>query len=123
MTETGNLPPVPLSLYREAGDLVFLSGQLAFDDQGSIVGTTVGVQTQRVFERIGAVLKTAGLEMRDIVKTTVWLTDPEDFQPFNSAYAAAFDGIELPARSTVVAQLLVPGAKVEIEAIAMRPKS
>ena len=66
---------------------------------------------------IAGVLAKAGATLADVAKTTVWLTDLANFAEFNAAYAEAF-GDNLPARSTVTSQLAIPGALVEIEAVA-----
>ncbi len=103
-----------------AGDLIFLSGQLAFGPDGTIVAPDdVAAQTRQVLANLARVLVGQGLDLSDIVKTTVWLTDIADFPAFNTAYAQAL-GAHRPARSTVRSDLMLPGAKVEIEAIAKR---
>lgn len=111
--------PVPFSRAVRAGGFVFVSGQLAMDAGGNIVGADVAGQTRIVLERIAATLQEAGCTLGDVVKTTVWLGDLADFAAFNGEYAKHFsDG--LPARSTVEAKLY-RGAKVEIEATALAP--
>lgn len=100
------------------GDLLFVSGQLAFGDDGSLVGD-VAVQTRRCLANIEALLQPFGCGLGDIVKATVWLARVQDFAAFNAAYAACFPGAP-PARSTLRADLMVAGALVEIEAIAVR---
>lgn len=99
-----------------AGDLVFVSGQLAFADDGTIAGD-VGQQTLVILKKIAAIINEHGLTPTDIVKANVWLTDVVDFPAFNEAYAAFF-GDHRPTRSTVVSQLAITGAKIEIDAIA-----
>lgn len=106
------------SMFRRAGELVFFSGQMAFDAGFRIVGDDITTQTRVCLENIERQLTAAGLTPRDIVKTTVWLTHTEDFAAFDTAYGAFFGNVQLPARSTVRADLMVPGARVEIEAIA-----
>jgi len=106
------------SMFRRAGELVFVSGQMAFGAGFSIVGDDVAAQTRTCLENIARQLSAAGLTARDIVKTTVWLARVEDFAAFDAAYGAFFGDIALPARSTVRADLMVPGALVEIEAVA-----
>lgn len=96
---------------------VFVSGQLALDASRSLQGDTVAEQTRHAVANLAAALATHGLGLEDIVKTTVWITRREDFAAFNEAYAAAF-GSHRPARSTVVCDLAIPGALIEIEAIA-----
>lgn len=103
-----------------AGDLVFLSGQLAFGSDGTIVTPDdVAEQTRQVLANLAQVLAGQGLDLSDIVKTTIWLTDVADFPAFNAAYAQAL-GDHRPARSTVRSDLMLPGARVEIEAVARR---
>jgi 2-iminobutanoate/2-iminopropanoate deaminase len=109
-----------LAPFTEASSLVFLSGQLPFDATGRISSTDIGGQTAQVLGNIAAVLEQAGLTLADIVKTTVWLRSATDFAAFNDSYAACF-GTHRPARSTVVSELVLPGALIEIEAVAQRP--
>lgn len=109
---------LPLSAGRECDDLVFLSGQLGLAD-GKLVGSDIEAQTSAAVDNIERLLELAGLGLRHVFKTSVWLTRPEDFAAFNRIYASRF-AEPYPARSTVVSQLLIPGALVEIEAIAER---
>ncbi|MBV7485389.1 RidA family protein [Bordetella sp. BOR01] len=106
------------SMIRRAGELVFVSGQMAFGEGFRIVGDDVAAQTRTCLDNIVRQLSAAGLGAGDIVKTTIWLTRVEDFAAFDAAYGAFFGNIVLPARSTVRADLMVPGALVEIEAVA-----
>ena len=105
------------SLIKRAGDFVFVSGQMPFDASGAIVGTDIAAQVDQCLDNINAALQTVGCEFRHVVKTMVWLTKTEDFPAFNAAYAARFPEAP-PARATVCSALMVPGALVEIEAIA-----
>jgi 2-iminobutanoate/2-iminopropanoate deaminase len=107
-----------LSQLVDAGELVFTAGQLAFDENGQISGD-IAAQTARTLQNLEAVLKTAGLGLQDVVKTTVWLTDVKNFAAYNDAYASAF-GDHKPARSTVVSGLARPEALIEIEAVAKK---
>jgi 2-iminobutanoate/2-iminopropanoate deaminase len=107
-----------LAAYVDAGSLVFLSGQIAFDEHGVVSGD-VTAQTHRCLERMELVLRDAGLTSSQVVKCTIWLRHQADFAAFNAAYAAYF-GTHKPARSTVISGLAVAGALVEIEAIASR---
>lgn len=109
---------VPLSGAVRAGDFLFVSGQLGLDDQGKLVGADIIAQTRQVILRIRNLLKLAGADLDAVVKTTVWLTEPSDFPAFNQVYRDFFGGTP-PARSTVVSALLIPGARVEVEAIAL----
>lgn len=95
---------------------------MAFGADWRIEGETVAQQTARCLSRIAAILREQGLSLADVVKTTVWLARTEDFAEFNRSYALGFAGCDAPARSTVRADLMVPQALVEIEAIARRPQ-
>lgn len=79
----------------------------------------MSAQTRQAIANLQAVLAEAGATLADVAKTTVWLTDLSNFAEFNAVYAEAF-GDSLPARSTVTSALAIPGALVEIEAIASR---
>jgi len=103
----------------EAGSFVFLSGQLAFDENRRISATDIDGQTTQVIKNISQVLAQAGLALADVVKATVWLKNVTDFSGFNDSYARAF-GSHKPARSTVVSGLVVPAALIEIEVVARR---
>jgi 2-iminobutanoate/2-iminopropanoate deaminase len=99
--------------------LVFTSGQIALDPRsGELKGADVAAQTEQVFANLTALLAGAGLTLEDVVKTTVFLTDMNDFKAMNEVYARHF-GPTPPARSTVAAAGLPKGALVEIEAIAV----
>lgn len=105
--------PVPFSKAVKANGFLFLSGQLAMDATGNIVGNGIQEQTKFVLERIAATLQEVGGSMADVVKATVWLANLDDFAAFNEEYRRHFAG-GLPTRSTVEAKLY-RGALVEIE--------
>ncbi|PAP75146.1 RidA family protein [Rubrivirga marina] len=108
----------PYSHAVRVGGLLFCSGQVALDPEaGTLVGDEVAAQTEQVFKNIRAVLAAAGADLRDVVKTTVFLDTMDDFQAMNGVYAEAF-GDHRPARSTVAVDRLPVGALVEIEVIA-----
>ena len=99
--------------------MVFTSGQVALDPKsGELVGGDIGGQTEQVLRNLAAVLSGAGLTLEDVVKTTVYLTDMNDFQAMNKAYGAFFTDSP-PARTTIAAAGLPRGARVEIEAVAV----
>ena len=99
--------------------MVFTSGQIALDPKsGKLQGTDVAAQTERVFENLKAILRGTGLTLDDVVKTTVFLADMDDFAAMNEVYARQFPA-DPPARSTIGASGLPKGALVEIEAVAM----
>jgi 2-iminobutanoate/2-iminopropanoate deaminase len=104
----------------EAGGFVFVSGQLALDSHGVIVGCDIGEQTRLSLENLAAVLGSHDLARQDVVKVTIWLRDARDFPGFNEAYADFF-GPHRPARSTVVSELVIPDALIELEAVARAP--
>jgi 2-iminobutanoate/2-iminopropanoate deaminase len=110
------------SLWTEAASLVFISGQLPVDATGRISETGVSGQTTQVLRNLEAVVAKAGLRLRDVVKTTVWLRSQSDFVAFNESYANYFGDIR-PSRSTVICALAHPDALVEIEAIVQRSTS
>jgi 2-iminobutanoate/2-iminopropanoate deaminase len=100
--------------------LVFLSGQVALDpDSGERAPHDVVLQTQRVMTNIGAMLGDVGLGYEDIVKTTMFLADIEDFATVNDVYGSYFDSGP-PARSAIQAGALPGGFLVEIEVVAAR---
>lgn len=109
---------MPLSRGVSAGGFVFVSGQLGIGSAGAIAPGGVRQQTRQVIENIAAVLATSGLTLDHVVKVTGWLVREDDFVPFNDVYSAFFSSVLL-ARSMVVSKLLVPGALVELEAIAI----
>jgi len=108
----------PYSQAIRAGELVFVSGQLALEPGSSeIAGESIQEQTEQVFANLGAILEAAGSGLDRLVKTTVFLADLGDFQGMNEVYAKHV-GDKPPARSTVEVARLPSGARVEIEAIA-----
>ena len=102
-----------------AGDLVFVSGQIALAADGSVVGVTAAEQARKALENMRATLAAAGLEMSAVAKTTIFLKDMNDFAAVNAVYAEYFRE-PYPARSTVEVARLPKDLKVEIEAIATR---
>ena len=102
-----------------AGDLVFLSGQIPLDHEGKIVGYTPKDQARKALENLRATLEAAGLTPDDVVKTTIFLKDMDEFGAVNDVYAEFF-AEPYPARSTVEVARLPKDLHVEIEAIAYR---
>ena len=99
--------------------LVYTSGQIGIDPKnGQLIEGGVKEQTKRVLENLSAVLAGAGLSLADVVKTTVYLTDMQDFAGMNEVYGAAF-GAAPPARTTIAAHGLPKDAKVEIDCVAV----
>jgi 2-iminobutanoate/2-iminopropanoate deaminase len=116
----------PYSQAVRSVDLIFTSGQVAIDPAtGNIVPGGIREQTVRVLDNLAAVLKADGLEMTDVVKTTVYLKDMADFAAMNEVYATylAAEGVVAPARSTVEVARLPKDALVEIDLIARQSGS
>lgn len=110
-----------LSLSRavRAGDFVFLTGQIPFENGEVMTTGSVEDQTRAVLEDIKSNLALAGCELEDVVKAMVWLQDKNDFPGFDSVYGEYFPK-DPPTRSAVVNQLLVD-VRVEIEVVAYKP--
>jgi 2-iminobutanoate/2-iminopropanoate deaminase len=117
--------PAPVGPYNQAiatsGTMVFLAGQIALNPQtGEIVGAEdVVAQTKQVMSNIEAVLKEAGANWSDVVKTSVFLKDLADFATVNQVYAQYFDEATAPARACVEVSRLPKDVLVEIECIAV----
>src|SRR2546423_515831 len=102
-----------------AGGLVFASGQIPIDPQtGEFVAGGVSEQTEQVLRNLSAVLAAAGSSFAQVVKTTVYLADMNDFAAMNEVYGRYFQA-EPPARATVQAARLPRDARVEIDVIAL----
>ncbi|MFS1424922.1 RidA family protein [Shewanella sp. 10N.286.48.B5] len=110
---------LPFSPAVAAGGFIFLSGQMAFDQNNQLVDGDITVQTKQVLTNIKNLLAEQGLTLDAVVKNTIWLTHVEDFAAFNQAYAEFFPN-NPPARATVRSDLLIPGARIEIEALAIK---
>jgi 2-iminobutanoate/2-iminopropanoate deaminase len=108
----------PYSQAIRAGQLLFLSGQVALDPaNGQMVEGGVAEQTRRIFENLGAVLAAGGRSFADVVRTTVFLADMNDFAAMNEIYGQYFKE-PYPARATVQVARLPRDARVEIDVIA-----
>lgn len=122
-TEKGPKPIGPYSQAVEAGNLVFISGQLGLDPVTmKLKGGTAAEQARQALENIRAILEAAGLEMKDVVKTTILLKDMNEFPAVNEAYGKFFGG-DFPARATYQVSRLPMDALVEIEAVAFRSQT
>ena len=101
------------------GNHIFLSGQLGIDPKtGELAGQDVKDQTRQALKNMQAALKAAGATVDNVIKTTVFIIDMNDFGAVNEEYAKVFTS-EFPARSCVAVAALPKGGKVEIEAIAL----
>jgi 2-iminobutanoate/2-iminopropanoate deaminase len=115
--------PAPIGPYSQAilsGADLFCSGQIPLDPAtGDIVKGDISVQAERVLQNLGNVLRAAGYAFEDVVKTTIFLADMNDFAAVNAVYEKYF-GASKPARSTFAAAGLPKGARVEIDCIARK---
>ena len=115
----------PISHYTDAvraGDLLFVSGCVPVDGEGRLVGgDDVVAQARQVFANVGAILEAGGATFADVVKVTVYLTDIADRVRINPVRQELF-GDARPASTLVeVSALAIPGAKLEVEAVALVP--
>lgn len=109
----------PYSQAVKTGNLVFCSGQIPIDPAtGEFVSNDVAEQTEQVLRNLSAVLAAAGTNLNNVVKTTVFLADMNDFTAMNEVYSKFFSENK-PARATVQAARLPKDARVEIECIAV----
>jgi len=113
--------PAAVGAYSQAtsnGDLLITAGQLPLTTDGELLDDEpVGDQTRQCLRNVEAILESEDLSLDDVLKTTVYLDDIDDFDAFNEAYSEFFDS-EPPARSAVGVGAVPKGAAVEIEAIA-----
>jgi len=110
-----------LGISVSAGRLIFISGTVAMDDQGNVIGPgDMETQARAVFQQIGKLLREAGATLRDVVKITTFVTDMSQYGKFSSVRKKVFGNGPYPASSTVkVAGLVKDGLLVEVEAIAV----
>ena len=115
--------PAAIGPYAQAvavGDFVFCSGQIPLDPTtNQLVEGGIEIQTRRVLDNLAAVLQAGGSSLQQVVKTTIFLQDMDDFATVNTIYAEYF-GSEPPARATVQVARLPRDVRIEIEAIALR---
>ncbi|MGI5854631.1 MAG: RidA family protein [Bacillota bacterium] len=113
--------PAAIGPYSQAirtGNLIFCSGQLPINPQtGQLLTGSIAEQTDQVMQNIRAILTAAGASLRDVVKTTIFLADMNDFAAVNETYGKYFQ-VDPPARSTVQVARLPKDARVEIEVVA-----
>ncbi len=120
IVKTTNAPQAvgPYSQAMKSGNLLFCSGQIPLNSDGSVVDGDVRVQATRILENIKAVLEAAGTSLDRVVKCTLFLVDINDFAVVNEVYASYFHSENKPARSTIGVAALPKGLKIEIECIA-----
>jgi 2-iminobutanoate/2-iminopropanoate deaminase len=119
--------PAPVGPYNQAiaatGTMIFVAGQIALDPAtGIIVGEgDVVQQTEQAIANLKAILVAAGVTLADVVKTSVFLADMNDFAAMNGVYAKYFDEATAPARACVEVSRLPKDVRVEIDCIAVKP--
>ncbi len=108
----------PYSQAVKVSDFIFTSGQIALTPSGAMVQNDIRLQTAQVMRNLKAVLEAAGSSLQNVVKTTIFLADMDDFAAVNEIYEEWFADHK-PARSTVAVKTLPKNALVEIECIAL----
>jgi 2-iminobutanoate/2-iminopropanoate deaminase len=118
--QTKNAPSAigPYSQAVVLNGMVYTSGQIALTPDGQMLEDDVSIQTKQVLKNLEAVLVEAGSSLQNVVKTTIFIADMDDFATINEIYAEAF-GSHKPARSTVAVKTLPKNALVEIDAVAL----
>ena len=112
----------PYSQAIQAGNFLFLSGQIPIDPKtGELIGGDIRQQTQQVLKNIKGILESQKLSMDDVIKATIFLRDMENFNQMNEIYASCFP-VDPPARSTVEVSKLPRNVDIEMEAIALIPE-
>ncbi|MES1021663.1 RidA family protein [Gloeocapsa sp. BRSZ] len=118
-----NSAPAPVGPYNQAiaasGQMIFVAGQIPLDASSAIVGEDVAQQTAQVMANVKAILEAAGATFQDVVKTTVFLSDMNNFAAMNAVYSQYFDEFTAPARACVEVSRLPKDVLVEIECIAV----
>ena len=109
---------MPLSSAVEVDGILYLSGALPLRE-GKLAGDDITTQTNAVFDNIAALLAKEGLTLGHVFKVTTWLTRKEDFAGYNAVYAQRLAD-PFPARSTVICDLAMPGALIEVEVTVSR---
>lgn len=118
--KNGTPPHGPYSHAVRTGNLLYVSGQVPFDSSDNLIGADIAAQTEQTMKNLASLLDSAGLSMANVVKTTVYLVNWNDFPEFNTVYGR-FMGNHKPARATVQVGGLVPGCLIEMEAVAEFP--
>lgn len=112
----------PYSHVVESGGWIYMSGQIPLNpDTGELVEGDIRAQTARILDTMEALLRDVGLSTDHVVKTTIYLTDIQDFAEVNAVYATRFKA-PYPARATVGIAALPKGARIEIDAVIRRPE-
>jgi len=112
----------PYSQAVKVGDMIYTSGQIPMTSDGVLVTGDIHDQTRQILNNLQAVLEEAGSSLSQIVKTTIYLTNMDDFIAVNTVYGEYFSGA-YPARSTVAVKTLPKNVDIEIDAIAVAEQS
>lgn len=115
--------PAPIGPYSQAvlkGNTLYTSGQIAINPAtGELVTATIETETEQVMQNMKAVLEASGMTFENVVKTTIFITDMNDFGKINTVYGSYFDEKTAPARETVQVACLPKNVNVEISMIAI----
>ncbi len=121
---TTNLAPAPIGPYNQAvlfGNTLYISGQIGIDAKtGVLRDDDISTETKQVMRNLEAILSEAGMDFRDVVKTSIFLKDMHQFQQVNEVYGTYFEEHSAPARETVEVANLPKFVNVEISMIAMK---
>ena len=116
--------PAPIGPYSQAvvfDDTLYTSGQIAIDPKtGELISGDIKKETEQVMKNIAAVLKAAGMGFQDVLKTSIFIKDMNDFQEINEVYGSFFDEATAPARETVEVARLPKDVNVEISLLARK---
>lgn len=116
--------PAPIGPYNQAvlkGNTLYTSGQIAINPAtGELITDTIEVETEQVMQNMKAVLEAAGMTFENVVKTTIFIMDMNDFGKINTVYGSYFNGKTAPARETVQVACLPKNVNVEISMIAVQ---
>ena len=112
----------PYSQAVKVGDMIYTSGQIPMTADGKLVDGDIKAQTRQILENLTQVLEAGGSSLSQIVKTTIYLTDMDDFIAVNTVYGEYFGG-SYPVRSTVAVKTLPKNVDIEIDAIAIAEKA
>jgi 2-iminobutanoate/2-iminopropanoate deaminase len=116
--------PAPIGPYNQAvltNNMLFISGQIAFDPTtGELILSDISAETDQVMKNLKAILSEAGMTFENVVKTTIFISDMNDFAAINKVYGSYFEDATAPARETVQVACLPKNVNVEISMIAVK---
>lgn len=116
--------PAPIGPYNQAvltNNMLFISGQIAFDPTtGELILSDISTETDQVMKNLKAILSEAGMTFENVVKTTIFISDMNDFAAINKVYGSYFEDATAPARETVQVACLPKNVNVEISMIAVK---